>query len=151
MSHTAVSQTIGTDLEESPVLSAFRLLCERAPDRAFFTFVDDKGRDAEVVTPRELAFAAEGIARSLRAWGLRAGDRAVLVYPPSMDFVRALVGCLIAGVVAVPAYPPAPVKRDLGGAALAAIVTGSGGACQVFCVNGGSFFLWLRVTEGNLG
>jgi acyl-CoA synthetase (AMP-forming)/AMP-acid ligase II len=57
---------------------------------------------------------------------LTAGDRAVLVYPPSMDFVRALLGCLIAGVVPVPAYPPEPFKRDQGGAALGAIVASSG-------------------------
>lgn len=50
-------------------MSAFRRVCTRVPDRPFFTFVDDKGRDEEVVTPRELAFSAEGVARSLRAWG----------------------------------------------------------------------------------
>jgi acyl-CoA synthetase (AMP-forming)/AMP-acid ligase II len=69
MSHVAVAQIVDADLEESSVLSAFRRVCTRVPDRPFFTFVDDKGRDEEVVTPRELAFSAEGVARSLRAWG----------------------------------------------------------------------------------
>src|SRR6185295_4748861 len=37
---------------------------------------------------------------------IRQGDRALLLYPPGLDFIRAFMGCLYAGVVAVPAYPP---------------------------------------------
>lgn len=36
----------------------------------------------------------------------RPGDRAVLLYPPSPGYVEAFFGCVAAGVVAVPAYPP---------------------------------------------
>ena len=34
------------------------------------------------------------------------GERALLLYPAGLDFVAAFFGCLYAGVVAVPAYPP---------------------------------------------
>jgi 8-amino-7-oxononanoate synthase/acyl carrier protein len=34
------------------------------------------------------------------------GERALLLYPPGLDFVTGFFGCLIAGVTAVPAYPP---------------------------------------------
>jgi acyl-CoA synthetase (AMP-forming)/AMP-acid ligase II len=34
------------------------------------------------------------------------GQRAVLLYPPSIDYVSALIGCMYAGVTAVPVYPP---------------------------------------------
>src|SRR5690606_14263887 len=34
------------------------------------------------------------------------GERALLLYPSGLDFVAALFGCLYAGVIAVPAYPP---------------------------------------------
>ena len=34
------------------------------------------------------------------------GERALLLYPPGLDFVVGFFGCLYAGVVAVPAYPP---------------------------------------------
>lgn len=115
-------------------MAAFRRVATRAPDRTLFTFVDEKGRDEDSVTPRELSFAGEGIARLLREWGLAAGDRAVLVYPPSMDFVRALLGCFIAGVVPVPAYPPDPIKRNQDRAGLAAIVADSG--ARVVLTNG---------------
>lgn len=36
----------------------------------------------------------------------RVGDRALLLYPQGLDFVAAFLGCLEAGVIAVPAYPP---------------------------------------------
>lgn len=38
--------------------------------------------------------------------------RALLVYPPSLDFAIAFLACLKAGVVAVPVFPPNPVRRD---------------------------------------
>lgn len=44
--------------------------------------------------------------------GLQRGDRAVLVYPPSLDFMIAFLACLKAGVIAVPVFPPNPTRRD---------------------------------------
>ncbi len=34
------------------------------------------------------------------------GERALLLYPAGLEFIAAFFGCLYAGVVAVPAYPP---------------------------------------------
>ena len=34
------------------------------------------------------------------------GGRALLLYPPGLEFIAAFFGCLYAGVVAVPAYLP---------------------------------------------
>jgi acyl-CoA synthetase (AMP-forming)/AMP-acid ligase II len=41
--------------------------------------------------------------------------RVLLVYPPGLDFVSAFLGCLLAGAIAVPVYPPNPhnLKRDM--------------------------------------
>lgn len=36
----------------------------------------------------------------------------LLVYPPSLDFMVAFLACLKAGVIAVPVFPPHPVRRD---------------------------------------
>src|SRR5205807_1397406 len=38
------------------------------------------------------------------------GERALLIYPPGLDYVVAVCGCLYAGMVAVPAYPPDPSR-----------------------------------------
>ena len=37
--------------------------------------------------------------------GMR-GERALLMYPPGLEFVAAFFGCHYAGVIPVPAYPP---------------------------------------------
>jgi acyl-CoA synthetase (AMP-forming)/AMP-acid ligase II len=50
------------------------------------------------------------------------GSRALLLYPPGLEFVGAFFGCLYAGVVAVPAYPP---RRNQNMSRLQAIVASS--------------------------
>jgi len=44
--------------------------------------------------------------------GLSAGERVLLGFPPGLDFLVGLFGCLYAGLVAVPAYPPRFHKPD---------------------------------------
>ncbi|MFF0087440.1 condensation domain-containing protein [Streptomyces canus] len=53
----------------------------------------------------ELGARAKAIAATLVERGL-SGERALLLYPPGMDYVSAFFGCLYAGVVAVPVFPP---------------------------------------------
>jgi acyl-CoA synthetase (AMP-forming)/AMP-acid ligase II len=112
---TADTIVAGENEPSWSALSSFRAMYTTEPDRRIFTFVNEAGRDQEVVTAGQLATAAERIAQSLGAWGFAPGDRALLVYPPSIDFIRALVGCLLAGVIPVPVYPPDPLRprRDL--------------------------------------
>ena len=40
------------------------------------------------------------------------GGRALLLFPPGLEFITAFLGCLYSGTVAVPAYPPRK-KRGL--------------------------------------
>jgi acyl-CoA synthetase (AMP-forming)/AMP-acid ligase II len=107
-------------------VSSFQRLRERAPAANLFTFVDDRGEDHETLTVSQLATAADGIARALRSWGLVTGDRAVLVHPPSLDFVKAFLGCLAAGVTPVPVCPPNPFRLKHDMAAFRGIVASAG-------------------------
>ncbi|MFD3212676.1 non-ribosomal peptide synthetase, partial [Pseudomonas sp. LR_7] len=68
-------------------------------------FLADDPRDQAVLSYRELDLRARTLAAALQA---RAdfGDRAVLLFPSGPDYVAAFFGCLYAGVIAVPAYPP---------------------------------------------
>lgn len=91
------------------LLSSFLHLYEQDPERLLFTFVDDKGLDRQRLTVADLAGQADAVARALPRWGLAPGDRALLVYPPSLDFVGAFLGCLAAGVLPVPVCPPDPL------------------------------------------
>jgi 8-amino-7-oxononanoate synthase/acyl carrier protein len=75
-----------------------------ANDRAFIYLVDGETEEIQL-TYQELDRQARAIAARLQELGL-VGQRALLLYPAGLDFVAAFFGCLYAGVVAVPAYPP---------------------------------------------
>src|SRR6185312_1851922 len=49
------------------------------------------------------------------------GDRALLVFPSGLEFVTAFCGCLFAGIIPVPAYPPDLARPERGIAKLHAI------------------------------
>ncbi|OKI46062.1 fatty acyl-AMP ligase [Micromonospora sp. CB01531] len=112
------------------ILSSFRRLRETTPQRRIFTYVDDIGDDQDVLTVEQLGQAADRVVAALRAWGFAPGDRAILVYPPSLDFIEAFLGCLAAGVIPVPVYPPNPfkLKKDLAGFASITADAGARGA-----------------------
>src|SRR4051812_12134938 len=78
------------------------------PDRRLYTFLPDGESEAGGLTYGELAGAARAMAAALREYAAP-GDRAMLLYPVGLEYLIAFVGCLCAGIVAVPAYP---VKAD---------------------------------------
>jgi acyl-CoA synthetase (AMP-forming)/AMP-acid ligase II len=90
------------------LLEQFRDVLAAGPDRPLLTWLDAEGEPAETYTPAQLEVASGRIARLLREKGVEPGARALLAHPPGLDFVVALLGCLRAGVVAVPSYPPPP-------------------------------------------
>ncbi|MBX3469018.1 MAG: GNAT family N-acetyltransferase [Planctomycetes bacterium] len=78
------------------------------PGRSTFTYLVDGTWDGprRTLTPGELDRHARATAALLQE-RCRPGDRAVLLHPPGLELLGALFGCFHAGVVAVPAYPPA--------------------------------------------
>ncbi len=75
------------------------------PDQVAFTFLSDGETEGDRLTYQELDRQARAIASQLQARGL-SSERALLLYPPGLEYLAAFFGCLYAGVVAVPAYPP---------------------------------------------
>jgi len=71
-----------------------------------FTFLNSRGEEEESVTFVELYEAAGRYAAGLRDQGLAKGSRVLVVYPSNLDFIRAFLGVLLAGMVAVPAMVP---------------------------------------------
>lgn len=82
------------------------------PDKTAFVFVQD-GEE------RRLSFAQlhdRALAAAARlSESLAPGSRALLLFPPGLDYVVAVFACFYAGVVGVSAYPPHPrrVERTL--------------------------------------
>jgi amino acid adenylation domain-containing protein len=60
---------------------------------------------------QELAASAAAIAATLRARGVRPGDRVALLLPKTTEAVAAVFGCLLAGAVYVPIHPRWPADR----------------------------------------
>jgi acyl transferase domain-containing protein/acyl-CoA synthetase (AMP-forming)/AMP-acid ligase II/acyl carrier protein len=74
-----------------------------------FTFSSDAHSREERITFAQLHLASCAIAAGLKESD-PAGQRVLLLYPPGLEFIKAFFGCLYAGAVAVPVYPPHPVK-----------------------------------------
>ena len=74
-------------------------------DKQAFRFISaHDGRDA-TITYRQLDERARGIAAELQAVAAPQ-SRALLLYPPGLEFIAAFFGCAYAGIVAVPVAPP---------------------------------------------
>jgi 8-amino-7-oxononanoate synthase/acyl carrier protein len=76
----------------------------QADDRAYTFLVDGESEEVHL-TYRELDRQARAIGAWLSSQGLK-GQRALLLYPPGLDFIAAFFGCQYADVIAVPVYPP---------------------------------------------
>lgn len=74
-------------------------------ERRGYMFLSDNKDEATQLTYEELDRQARAIAALLQTEGA-SGQRALLLYPPGLEFIAAFFGCLYAGIVAVPAYPP---------------------------------------------
>jgi len=95
------------DIQSLVELLRYRARVQKT-DRAY-TFLVDGEIEGESLSYEELDRRSRAVAARLQAEGA-AGDRALLLYPPGLDFITAFFGCLYAGVVAVPASPPHPAR-----------------------------------------
>lgn len=101
--------------------SLVSMLAERAEtqaDERAYIFLGDHGAEEAVLSFRQLHDAAQALAARL-ADTARPGDRAILVFPPGLEFIVAFFGCLIARVIAVPMMLP---RRQSGRDSSAAII-----------------------------
>ena len=100
------------DAFELPVTLAQSLQRRAAqtPDQLALRFLSDEQDQGTVLTYRDLDQRARTIAAALQGQA-QLGDRAILLFPSGPDYVAAFYGCLYAGIIAVPAYPPESNRR----------------------------------------
>ncbi|HCU23862.1 MAG TPA: non-ribosomal peptide synthetase, partial [Deltaproteobacteria bacterium] len=94
----------------SDLPSLVELLQRRAQSpfkKPAYTFLADGESEEISLSYAELDRQARAIAAALQGFAAK-GERALLVYPPGLDYIAAFLGCLYAGVIAVPVYPPDP-------------------------------------------
>ncbi len=94
----------------STLIELLRWRVQHQPDQRPYTFLVDEETTVQL-TYKELDRQVRGIAAMLQSLQAR-GERALLVYPPGQEYIAAFFGCLHAGTVAVPAYPPDPVRPE---------------------------------------
>jgi acyl-CoA synthetase (AMP-forming)/AMP-acid ligase II len=75
-------------------------------NRRAYTFLVDGETENAALTYDNWIAARRAIASTLADRGASPGDRAILLYPPGLDFITAFFGAIYAGVIAVPCYPP---------------------------------------------
>jgi acyl-CoA synthetase (AMP-forming)/AMP-acid ligase II/acyl carrier protein len=94
--------------------SLIALLQSRAthqPHQVAFTFLQDGELEEVRLTYEELDRQARAIGALLQSQGAM-GERALLLYLPGLEYIAAFFGCLYAGVIAVPVYPPKLTRLD---------------------------------------
>ncbi|HEX7771967.1 MAG TPA: AMP-binding protein, partial [Pyrinomonadaceae bacterium] len=81
------------------------------PDRVAYTFLTEGDAESPQLTFSQLDTRAKAIGAELQRANFP-GGRALLLFPPGLEFITAFLACLYAGIIAVPAYPPRK-KRGL--------------------------------------
>ena len=87
------------------LVHVLRRQAEERPERLAFVHLVDGPSDPPSLTNAQLDRRARAIAERLQSMGF-AGQNVLLVHPPGLDFIAAFFGCLYAGCVAVPTFPP---------------------------------------------
>jgi amino acid adenylation domain-containing protein len=103
---------IGGSVASVNLTSIVDLVRQRALERnseTGYTFLADGEAAATHLTFAEVDRRARAIGALLQQ-SASPGERALLLFPPGSEFISAFFGCLYAGVIAVPAYPPRAAK-----------------------------------------
>src|SRR5437764_10292031 len=96
---------LGAKCSFQPFTDILNFRAAETPDKTAYGFLQNGEELSGELTYLQLSSKAKSVAARLQAAGGK-GKRAVLLYPAGLDYVAAFYGCLYAGVIAVPAYPP---------------------------------------------
>jgi len=77
------------------------------PGKLLYSFLDLNGDSIESYTYASFQHRTKAIAAHLRnGAGFTRGERLLLAYPPGLEMICAFFGCVRAGLIPVPVYPP---------------------------------------------
>ncbi len=109
-----VAYSSGNRCKSATLVELLRGRALHQPQQRAYTFLIDGEVEGPSLIYAELDAQARAIGALLQQYKAR-GERALLLYPPGLEFIAAFCGCLYAGVIAIPAPPPdaARLKRTL--------------------------------------
>jgi acyl-CoA synthetase (AMP-forming)/AMP-acid ligase II len=97
-------------LKFSTLVDLLRYRATHQPNQIAYTFLTDGEIEEASITYQELDRQGRLIAAHLHLLGI-SSERVLLLYQTGIEFIAAFLGCLYAGVVAVPIYPPRRNQR----------------------------------------
>jgi thioester reductase-like protein len=89
------------------ILDQLDRLGDQHPHKLLYSFLDLNGNSIESYSYASFLQRTKAIARRLREeHHFKAEDRLLLAYPPGLEMICAFFGCVRAGLIPVPVYPP---------------------------------------------
>lgn len=94
----------------STIIELLRKNAYYSPDKTCLTFLNQK--ESIILTNKALLEEVEHLARRLLTLA-EPGSRAIILLNPGIDYIVSFLGCLLAGIIAVPAYPPTNSRHNI--------------------------------------
>lgn len=89
------------------ILDQLDRLGEKHPHKLLYSYIDLNGNPIECYSYAKFIQRTKAIAGHLLKGGhIAAEDRVLLAYPPGLEMICAFFGCVRAGLIPVPVYPP---------------------------------------------
>ncbi|HEU4769864.1 MAG TPA: fatty acyl-AMP ligase, partial [Pyrinomonadaceae bacterium] len=92
-------------IEPATLIELLQYRASHQPEQVAYTFLDELAVPSASLTYREVDQRARAIAARLQQMKA-VNERVLLLYTAGLEFHVAFLGCLYAGAIAVPAYPP---------------------------------------------
>ncbi|MCL9683049.1 type I polyketide synthase [Legionella maioricensis] len=86
------------------LISILSTNAELSPSKTIYTFLAENKESVNITNQKLLQKVMESATRLLTL--TKTASRAIILLGPGLDYIIAFLGCLMAGVIAVPAYPP---------------------------------------------
>lgn len=99
------NQDYRENITASTLVDILHWRAQYQPEQQAYIFLTNGEVEGAILTYAELDKRARVIGGTLQSLCTN-GERALLLYPSGLDYISAFFGCLYAGVVAVPTYPP---------------------------------------------
>jgi len=94
-------------IKAATLVDLLQIRAESQPHQTIYKFLIDGETESVSLTYQQLEKKAKAIAAYLQSV-CSPQDRVLLLFPAGLDYITAFFGCLYAGVIAIPAYPPRP-------------------------------------------
>src|ERR1700757_1271585 len=89
------------------ILGHLDRLADEHPDKLLYSYLDVNGESTEAYNYTSFMHRTKAISGYLWKEGRFApGDRVLLAYPPGLEMICSFFGCVRAGLIPVPVYPP---------------------------------------------